>query len=438
MKYSTFPQIRVLFAMKPIGRMCGRLMLPLLLGMVMGTPHLYAQQFNAPSDLNPLTPQLLMQRIDQLDGEVKELRAALAKITTELPSQAPPQAAPLRQPETEPQAQPAESQGMDMNKTLLRIRGFSDVTLHGSDLKGNTTSFSLGQLDLFVTSDLSEKLKFLSEIVFEAGQNNAYGVDVERLLVTYSYNDYLNIGLGRFHSAIGFYNTAYHHSTWFQTTTGRPFLFEFEDRGGILPIHNVGVTVSGRIPSGGLGLHYVAEVGNGRTSRSPVDEAVQNVVDENNHKAVNFAIFARPEAIPGFQTGFSIYRDVLAPENSPRIGETIIAAHAIYAGLNFEWLNEAVLLRHAPQAAPRVFDTPGFYTQISKRFGSYRPYVRYQYVNAPRNEPVFSDVGLRHGPSVGLRYDLGEFVALKLQYDYTALRVGQPINALALQAGFTF
>ena len=327
---------------------------------------------------------------------------------------------------------------MDVNKTLLRIRGFSDVTLHGSDLKGNTTSFSLGQLDLFVTSDLSEKLKFLSEIVFEAGENNAYGVDVERLLVTYSYNDYLNVGMGRFHSAIGFYNTAYHHSTWFQTTTGRPFLFEFEDRGGILPIHNVGVTVSGRIPSGRLGLHYVAEVGNGRTSRSPVDEAVQNVVDENNHKAVNFAIFARPEAIPGLQTGFSIYRDVLAPANLPRIGETIIAAHAIYSGLNFEWLNEAVLLRHAPQGAPRAFDTPGFYTQISKRFGSYRPYVRYQYVNAPRNEPVFSDVGLRHGPSVGLRYDLGEFVALKLQYDYTALRVGQPINALALQAGFTF
>jgi len=80
MKYSTLPQIRVLFAMKPIGRMCGRLMLPLLLGMFMGTPHLYAQQFNASSDLNPLTPQLLLQRIDQLDGEVKELRAALAKM----------------------------------------------------------------------------------------------------------------------------------------------------------------------------------------------------------------------------------------------------------------------------------------------------------------------------------------------------------------------
>jgi len=329
-------------------------------------------------------------------------------MAAELPSQASPQAPPPVNQKLSRTLNLPNRREMDVNKTLLRIRGFSDVTLHGSDLKGNTTSFSLGQLDLFVTSDLSEKLKFLSEIVFEAGENNAYGVDVERLLVTYSYNDYLNVGMGRFHSAIGFYNTAYHHSTWFQTTTGRPFLFEFEDRGGILPIHNVGVTVSGRIPSGRLGLHYVAEVGNGRTSRSPVDEAVQNVVDENNHKAVNFAIFARPEAIPGLQTGFSIYRDVLAPANLPRIGETIIAAHAIYSGLNFEWLNEAVLLRHAPQGAPRVFDTPGFYTRSPNDSALIAPTCATSMSTLPGNEPVFSDVGLRHGPSVGLRYDLGE------------------------------
>jgi len=69
MKYSTLPQIRALFAMKLIGRMCGTLMLPLLLGMVMGTPLLCAQQINAPSDLNQQTSQLLLRRIDQLEEE---------------------------------------------------------------------------------------------------------------------------------------------------------------------------------------------------------------------------------------------------------------------------------------------------------------------------------------------------------------------------------
>src|SRR6266849_5353136 len=438
MKSSTLPRIRVLFAQKLIGRIRGKLMFALLLGMLVSAPILVAQQADVPSDLNQQTAQLLLRRIDQLEGKVKELEAALAKLASATPGPVPAQAGPPRQAESEPQSDHVEPEPMDLNKTLLRIRGYSDVTLHGSNLKGDTTSFSLGQVNLFVTSDLSEKLKFLSEIVFEAGRDNSFGVDIERLLLTYSFNNYLNVGVGRFHSAIGYYNTAYHHSTWFQTTTGRPFIFEFEDRGGILPIHNVGATISGRIPSGHLGLHYVAEVGNGRASRSPLSEPVQNVVDENNRKAVNFAIFARPEAVPGMQAGFSIYRDLLAPENSPRLGETIFAAHAIYTRLDFEWLNEALLLRHAPQGTPRVFQTPAFYTQISKRFGSYRPYFRYQYVNASKNEPVFSDVGLRHGPSVGLRYDFSEFAALKLQYDYTALRGAQAYHALGLQAGFTF
>ena len=106
-----------------------------------------------------------------------------------------------------------------------------------------------------------------------------------------------------------------------------------------------------------LGLHYVAEVGNGRSSRSPLNEPVQNVLDENNRKSVNFAVFARPDAVRGLQAGLSIYRDLLAPQNSPRIGETIFAAHAVYVGLNLEWLNEALVLRHAPQGTSRVFDS---------------------------------------------------------------------------------
>jgi len=421
--------------------------------------------------------QLLLKRIDQLEARVSQLEAekrqadaanpsssapAEASSATQLAAAAaaikgvPAQAEPVPQSPLPPgtDTEQAQTDGgmsdrMDVSKTLLRIRGFGDISLHGDTKKGDTTSFSLGQLDLFVTSDVSEKFKFLSEIVFEAGATNIYGttegdqnsfdVDIERYLLQYSHNDFLNISAGRGHTAIGYYNTAYHHSTWLQTTTGRPFLFAFEDEGGILPIHMVGASASGQIPSGALGLHYVAEVGNGRASRTPLDEEpVQNEVDDQNHKAFNLAAFVRPEAMHGFQTGFSVYRDVLAPANSPRIGETILAAHAILIRPKYEFLNEALLDRHALIGAPGAFNTPGFYTQISRQFGSYRPYFRYQYVNSPNNEPVFPDVQLQHGPSLGLRYDASESVALKFQYDYTFLRNQPGINGLTLQLGFTF
>ena len=462
MRNSIVAPRRIKFQHQVSARLCLRLVSAFLLGVLPGAIFLRSQQIDAPQDLNPQTAQVLMQRIDQLEARLKEVEAALAKsqalnpstttanMVSQNPGQpvAPPQepehpAEPVQAPEQQAEAAAARSEGepMDLNKTLMQIRGFADTDLTGSTLKGFHTSFSLGQVNLFITSDLSDKLKFLSEVVFEAGPDNVFGVDIERLLLTYRFNQYFNLAVGRYHTSIGYYNTAYHHSTWLQTTVGRPFLFRFEDQGGILPIHNVGASLSGRIPSGRLGLHYIAEVGNGRASSSPQSEPVQNEVDENSHKAFNFQVFARPETLPGLQTGFSVYRDLLTPIGQPSVNETILDYYFVYKGHNYQWLNEALLVRQAPRGpspSPTV-NIPGFYTQISKRFGAFTPYFRYQYVNAPLNGPVFyTNVGLQYGPSVGLRYDLSDFVAWKLQYDYNSLKNGQSYQTVTLQACFTF
>jgi len=433
--------------------------LVLFLVFLLAAPALLAQEPGPPAASHSETIRLLLQRVAELEAKVKkidQLEARVKQLEDEKLAAASAPAAPVAaqtsaapEKESELQEEPPVPERMDVSKTLLRIRGFGDINLHGDNQKGDTTSFTLGQLNLFVTSDISERFKVLSEIIFEGGpdniygvttgQRNTFGVDVERFLVEYSHNDYFKLAAGRWHTAIGYYNTAYHHSTWFQTAADRPFLFAFEDRGGILPIHSVGASASGLIPSGRLGLHYVAEVGNGRASRSPLtEEPVQNVIDDQNHKAYNLAIFSRPEAVPGLQVGFSAYRDLLAPANSPRVDETILAAHAVFVRPSFEWLNEALVVRHTPLGSADTFNTPGFYTQVSKKFGSYRPYFRYQYVNAANAEPIFPDIKLRQGPSVGIRFDASESVAVKLQYDYTALRQQASVSGLALQIGFTF
>ncbi len=186
-------------------------------------------------------------------------------------------------------------------------------------------------------------------------------------------------------------------------------------------------------------MHYVAEVGDGRSPRNALEQgAVHRGIGDENHIAYNLGFFARPDSLPGFQTGFSAYRDVLSPEDRPKIGETIFAGHTILIRPKFEWFNEAVLVRQAVVGTPISFNTPGFYTQISKRYGSYRPYFRYQYVNVAQKNPVFPDVSLRYGPSVGVRYDASESVALKFQYDYTSLRKDPGVHGLTMQVGFTF
>ncbi len=382
----------------------------------------------------------LRARVEQLEsvqsGVFAPLGAVNASVATpsaihSLPSpagSAKPDSAKVDSASLGQSDQPAmpQAEHMDVNRTNLNIRGFGDFGFYGGNQKGQTSSFSVGQTNLFITSNLSERIRFLTELVFEVHENNAFSADLERVLLEGSLNDYLKLSAGRYHTAIGYYNTAYHHSTWFQTATERPYIFEYEDEGGILPIHMVGAQATGQIPSGKMGLHYVFEVGNGRTS-DPFAEPVQNYVDENGHKAVNVAVFARPDAIPGLQTGFSLFRDERSVPNSPRVNETIADAYAVFIRPRFEWLNEVLMIRHAP-AGQHVYETPAFYSQISKRFGIYRPYLRYQYINASSREPLFPQVGLRTGPSAGMRFDVTESVAFKLQYDYTFLRRQGPID----------
>ena len=205
----------------------------------------------------------------------------------------------------------------------------------------------------------------LAETVIEADANEHFGIEVERLLLQYTPREWFNVAIGRYHTAIGYYNNAYHHGKWLQTATERPRIFSFEDESGVLPIHNVGVSMSGALPSGRLGLRYVAEIGNGRRYE-PGAEAVQNLSDNNDFKAVNLALTARPDWLPGLQAGVSVYFDRLTSSLAPTVNQTIVAAHAVYLSPEFEWLNEGVMVRDA--SGRGTFETFGFYTQLARRF----------------------------------------------------------------------
>jgi hypothetical protein len=421
-----------------------RILIPILLLLAQA---LSAQQATPLSSDDHALIQQLLNRVKDLEEQVRVLKAGNAPPPAAAPGMPAPAVSaqagvPQQQPSAPAPAPSAMTAGdmmhdMNMGGPTMQFRGFSDIRYSAYDHHAQPNTFSLGQFNLFITSKLSDKFSVLSEVVVEADQDNGMGIDLERLLFQYSANDHFNIAAGRYHTAIGFYNTAYHHSTWLQTTVDRPFLFAFEDNGGILPIHNVGLTANGSIPSGSLGLHYVAEIGNGRASRSPLDEAVQNVRDENNHKAFNLGLYAKPTKVRGLQTGFSVYRDVLTPEGLPKIGQTIWAGHAIYQTPKFEFLNEAVLMRHELERGA-TFNIAGFYSQMSHAFGKLRPYFRYEYVNVPTREPIFGDVGLMHGPVTGLRYDFSDFAAFKVEYNRVMRRDLSPINGLRTQVSFTF
>ena len=120
-----------------------------------------------------------------------------------------------------------------------------------------------------------------------------------------------------------------------------------------------------------------------------------------------------------------------------RLGQTIVNAHVVYTGHEIEFLSEGFLLRHDYEQNGPAYNMPAFYTQLSKKFGHIRPYFRYQYINA-NPASVFEDVGLRHGPSFGARYDFNPNIGFKAQLDHTLRRDLPDLNGLQLQLVFAF
>jgi hypothetical protein len=379
--------------------------------------------------------ELLLDRVAELEREVKQLREISNPSRDAGESPAPQSAQDARGSHDHGGDLAGASNPGSAVSPIPEIHWFGDVGYRASDLQGDTDSFSLGQLDLFMTSTLTDRLNILSEVVFRPGTDNKYAVNAERLLLRYSPSPYLAVSVGRYHTAIGFYNTAYHHGSWFETAVARPAIFAY--RGGLIPIHDVGVIATGRVPSGRLGLSYTFELGNGQSSQSSASEPTQNSIDENDGKAVNVGISARPEMFAGLELGFSAHHDKLYPSGAPSIDQRTLAAHVVYQSSTFEWLNEIVAVLSARPAPATDTSTTGFYSQVSRQFADVRPYFRYQYVDANQADS-FRALGHRYGPTIGVRYDLGKFAAVKGQYERTARRGLPVVNAVATQLAFIF
>ena len=372
----------------------------------------------APANYDPAYLQQILKRLETQEAEIKNLKTELSRKTGDGGD-----AAQTTKPETFPK---------------LSFHGFGNIDFTYKNFnagagRASANTFTLGQLDFFVTSQLNDTMSILSEVVMEANSMNQMGIDLERLLFQWRPNDYFNADIGRFHTSVGYYNTAYHHGTWFQTATGRPTILDFEDGGGIIPAHMVGIHVNGQIPSGSLGLGYIVEVGNGRAYNQADPGTVQNVGDLNNYKAVNLAFIARPDGVPGLQLGAGVYHDTLAqvPDTSgspgtyqlnavPRTDEFMFHAHVVYRHGPWEYLSEGYLVRHKT-SGDTAHLTPAGFVQLAHKFNALTPYARFSYVNAVSADqawPFVGASGLHYGPGVGIRWDFCTLAALKLQYDY--------------------
>jgi hypothetical protein len=273
--------------------------------------------------------------------------------------------------------------------------------------------------------------------VFEFGEDNEAVLDVERLQLKWSPSDKFALTAGRMHTPLGYWNQYYHHGAWFQTTASRPEMYLFEDDGGILPVHEIGLEASGTFRFKPLDLGYSASLVNGR---GRIPDEIPNVQDQNGNKAVNLLLTVAPNGVPGLKLGANTYIDEIPPDpeggRPGSLDELIVGGFVAYVRHRAEFLAEGSHIRHE-DALGRTFESYGLYVQGSYAFGRFRPYYRFDRVDVAEGDPFLPPKDLsKH--TLGLRFDPIFWLGLKAEYTLTQFNEGDDVGSARVQAAFTF
>ncbi len=356
----------------------------------------------------------------------------------------------------------------------FELKGFSDITFTYSRNKQDPTdpntkgTFALGELDFFVSQNIGERLDLLTEFNFSADPvSNVGSVDIERLQIGYIFNDALKVRAGRFHNLMGFWNMTYHHGRQLATTIERPSFLAFEDLGGLVPTHLVGLWVGGHFKTSIGGLEYDVMAGNGPRVHdidcaapfpAPCSPAAGGALspnstgDNSKNKAVSFQLRWMPEAIRGLGMGVSgniqqlQFFDlagnqisiVTSSGTSREVAQDIYGADLEYLANNIEFLSEVYQVR---DHGTRTFRNYLWYVQAGYKIANrFTPYARFERVTVHDDDPYFVALGTRDSSKTiaGLRFDIIPSSSLKAEVRFINRVNNVHFQEYSIQWAFAF
>ena len=317
----------------------------------------------------------------------------------------------------------------------FNLMGFGDISYVSSDTS-NPDGFAIGQAVAHLTASLDNSLRVFGEFSMTA-RDSDYKTSIERIIVRYDFSDHFKLSGGRYHSPIGYWNSAFHHGAWLQTTISRPEMVKFGSK--ITPIHFVGVLLEGSLAQSDLGLSYMAGFGNGR--HEDVAQA-GDAGDINGDNAWMLQINATPNRFFGLRAGLGIYSDKVSPSDRAEVDEQTISAYLAWERESPEFLLEYLHSEHEFTNDSSINgDVDAWYAQFAYRLSgrnkAWKPYARYEMSDIDGTDPLLGDQGLDYEALiVGARWDFSPFAALKGEYRNEEFNNGGRENNFRLQVSF--
>jgi hypothetical protein len=323
----------------------------------------------------------------------------------------------------------------------LQLMGDVDYVWAQRPAAAPLSTFSIPTFNVFA-SGAQGRVSYLAELVFESGESNSFELDLERIEVGYVVNNQLRLRAGRFHTAFGYYNDAYHHGAYYELTASRPLFVHFEDRGGLLPAHSVGLHADGRFGLGAFGaLRYDLELANGR-GNSPGE--IVNFADARRSKQINLRVRYQPDVeglLIGANALYGRY-SLRGAEGEPPRGfrEWILGGHAAWLDGEVHLIAEAALVDHAPiEGGPSLRSFGAFVEAGYAFFGAREPYLRWERVAyASGDDPLYTGGSSRHVVTTGVKWTATSNAALKLQLHRDFPDQGEATFRMTAQVAYAF
>jgi len=334
----------------------------------------------------------------------------------------------------------AESEGTPLHG--FADAGYSTHSRESNDPKG----FNVGSLDFYLTPQFDANVKGLIEIIFETTSTGEVATDLERLQMGYTFSDNATVWGGRFHTPYGYWNTGFHHGAQIQTAILRPRFLDFEDKGGILPAHMVGLWATGKVSAGDGKFTYDAFVGNGpkiSMAQDPVDPTAGafapvpqshgtlsiNTAGDNNHQAmVGFNLgYEFPGMVDGLRLAVHMLRGDVDDDANGTLGATsnnktevsMAGGSVVYQENDWEVLGEYYRFNNKDKSGTTGSHSSwADYLQVGKNIGGLIPFVRAEKTVLSQADNYFSmqDSGQSYARQVlGLKYDLTQKSSLKFE-----------------------
>lgn len=340
--------------------------------------------------------------------------------------------------------------------TGLPIHGFMDVGFANNSQGNNTVAnpnvanpkgFYQGSLSFYLTPHFGDRVVALAEPNFEIDKlNGSVSVDIERLQIGYTFSDAATLWGGRFHTPFGYWNTAFHHGAQLQTSILRPRFLDFEDLGGILPTHMVGLWGTHKFKAGKDKLTFDWYAGNGpkiADANGSVPAVIvnpltdyqtgglnPNIAGDDNHSAMlgmnlgyefSGGLDGLRLAVHMLEGNVNIYSGAptTIPSSPLNTTQLVVGGGSIvYLSNDWEIMSEYYGFNDKDMSTDLKHKSRAGYIQVGTNFGEFTPYVRLERTLFDQADNYFSmqTNGQSYArQALGLRYNLNPKAALKFE-----------------------